>query len=765
MTAYGIVAVGEPPCSGGRVRPVAGECAVRKRPILLAAAAAVVGLAALGTVVAQQPTGGAPFPPPPGSGYTPTKVVPAGGTPAPVTRPFNEWTPTTPNSGVKQAGGSYVPPPAGAGLGGGQPTTAPGNKQRLTQPTAAGSSPIKPVGGFDLPPPSMDLSNVGAKPQPPVVPAAPTTPPAFPSTPSAPGTLPPPKVSVDPVPDNKFPPSPAFPAPAVPSAPAAPVVPPPAPLVPVPPSTVPTLPAPAVVPPTTTPKPPAPFVPPAAPGTTPVVPPAAGPATLVPPPAATPTAAHQNLPTSVKQGVTVETVCPDTVVYNAEFRYEIVIKNTGNVAVHNVRVEDEIPAAARYVGSDPPGELNGDRLVWAIGAIDGNAEKRIAVRMRPSEEGELRSRATVMYSAAVEAKTRVTRPRVSISAVSQEVVRAGDDAVFKVKVTNTGTGPAQNMVLRAEMTDGLYFSQGPKLETKLANLPAGETKELTLPLNAVKSGLHACSFTVTAEGSPDSTAKASVNVVEPLLQISQSGPAKCLVRAEPTYEITLANPGTAGTDPVTVHAVLPDGFEFVQASDGGAFTAANRAVSWKLPALPAGGTKAVAVKLRAAAAGDVVLRTVAVTAADAAVTPAGVNAKPAGRALEAKAETAIKSEGVAAVRFDVKGLENPVEVGKDAVYEIRVTNQGTGACTNVQVMAAMAENTTFSGANGPTTVKAQGQTLVFDPIANLPVKGEMVYTVRVRGTTAGDHRFRVQLTCDQVRTPVVKEESTSFYKQ
>jgi uncharacterized repeat protein (TIGR01451 family) len=110
-------------------------------------------------------------------------------------------------------------------------------------------------------------------------------------------------------------------------------------------------------------------------------------------------------------------------------------------------------------------------------------------------------------------------------------------------------------------------------------------------------------------------------------------------------------------------------------------------------------------------------------------------------------------------------LDNPVEVGKDAVYEIRITNQGTGVCTNVQVMAAMAENTTFTGSNGPTTVKGQGQTLVFDPIPSLAVKGEMVYTVRVRGNKEGDHRFRVQLTCDQVRTPVVKEESTSFYRQ
>ena len=37
--------------------------------------------------------------------------------------------------------------------------------------------------------------------------------------------------------------------------------------------------------------------------------------------------------------------------------------------------------------------------------------------------------------------------------------------------------------------------------------------------------------------------------------------------------------------------------------------------------------------------------------------------------------------------------------------------------------------------------------------------------MKIRGTTAGDLRFRVQLTCDQVRTPVVKEESTRFYKE
>ncbi|HSQ56774.1 MAG TPA: hypothetical protein VLM40_13620, partial [Gemmata sp.] len=149
----------------------------------------------------------------------------------------------------------------------------------------------------------------------------------------------------------------------------------------------------------------------------------------------------------------------------------------------------------------------------------------------------------------------------------------------------------------------------------------------------------------------------------------------------------------------------------------------------------------------------------------ATVGAGGLASRPAGKPVEAKVETAIRAEGVAAVRFEVIDLDDPVEVGKEAVYEIRVMNQGTGPCTNVQLLAALGEGTVYTGSSGPTQVKAQGQHLVFEPIATLAVKGESVYRVKIRGNVAGDLRFRVQLTCDQVRTPVVKEESTRFFKE
>jgi hypothetical protein len=54
--------------------------------------------------------------------------------------------------------------------------------------------------------------------------------------------------------------------------------------------------------------------------------------------------------------------------------------------------------------------------------------------------------------------------------------------------------------------------------------------------------------------------------------------------------------------------------------------------------------------------------------------------------------------------------------------------------------------------------------VTFDPLAKLATKADAVYRVKVRGVQPGDHRFRVQMTCDQLRQPVLKEEASRVYK-
>ena len=181
--------------------------------------------------------------------------------------------------------------------------------------------------------------------------------------------------------------------------------------------------------------------------------------------------------------------------------------------------------------------------------------------------------------------------------------------------------------------------------------------------------------------------------------------------------------------------------------------------------MPAGAGKAVSLKLKAVAPSEASVKVVVGAINEFAPTATGIQqASIAMRTLEAKADLAIRAEGVAALRFEVIDIEDPVEVGKEAIYEIKLTNQGTGPCTNVNITGFPAEGTTAVAANGPTQVRVQTGQLLFDPITKLDVKGEAIYRVRVRGTQAGDMKFRVQVSCDQIRTPISKEENTRFYK-
>jgi hypothetical protein len=92
-----------------------------------------------------------------------------------------------------------------------------------------------------------------------------------------------------------------------------------------------------------------------------------------------------------------------------------------------------------------------------------------------------------------------------------------------------------------------------------------------------------------------------------------------------------------------------------------------------------------------------------------------------------------------------------------------VLNQGSCACSNIQIVATAPDGLQPREASGPTTYHLQGPQLVFEPLSRLATKADAVYRIKVRGLQPGDYRFRVQMTCDQLKAPVVKEESSRVY--
>ena len=113
--------------------------------------------------------------------------------------------------------------------------------------------------------------------------------------------------------------------------------------------------------------------------------------------------------------------------------------------------------------------------------------------------------------------------------------------------------------------------------------------------------------------------------------------------------------------------------------------------------------------------------------------------------------------------FEVRDLEDPIEVGGETGYEIRVVNQGTKAATNVQVAVNLPPGMQLVSAEGETQHAEQRGAIVFEPLGQLAPKADTVYRVRVQGTAAGDQRVTVEVNTDDLAQPIRREESTRVF--
>lgn len=454
----------------------------------------------------------------------------------------------------------------------------------------------------------------------------------------------------------------------------------------------------------------------------------------------------------IAPNVTLETVVPESVPMGKDISYEIIVRNNGPIPVSGVRVEEEMPNGVRYLGGEPMADVSLNVLRWSVGEMAPGAEKRLKLTVHPTGDGDYKSSPRLTYTASTANVVRVTRPRITATMKGPEATFHQEEAAYTIMVKNEGSGPATKAKIHVALSAGLRHPQqkdGSAVEAELANIAPGETRTVVLKAQAVAAGTQNVDLTVLAEGCPSVNVKASTMVHQPLLEARLVSPGKAMVRSEPVFTLELSNPGNSATPNVQAAASFPEGLEFVSASDGGNYEPGTRTVTWNLSAMQPGVKKQVTLKLRAGLHGKLAVRSVV----------------QAGARLKAEPEAVIQVEGVPAVNFEVVNLDNPAEVGKEVMYEVRIINQGTSPLTNLRVTAAFSEGLQITSVSGPMKHQTVGQVVSLDPLPRLAVKADTVVRIKAKGTVAGDLRCKVQLSCDQMKQPVVKEESTVFFKQ
>ncbi|MEM9703017.1 MAG: hypothetical protein AAF907_11310, partial [Planctomycetota bacterium] len=344
----------------------------------------------------------------------------------------------------------------------------------------------------------------------------------------------------------------------------------------------------------------------------------------------------------------------------------------------------------------------------------------------------------------------VTQPMLDVALKGVKEALIGEPATQTILVSNPGTGHVDEALIEVVLPKGLDHRGGPKrLTMNIGALSAGETKPVRLGLMTSAGGVQTIAVRVRGEGGLEATAKTDVRVKSPQIDLAIDGPGLRYVNRTAAIQLTVSNPGDAATDNVRLGYRIPEGFAFLSADKSGTHDPAGRTVRWFLGRVEAGGEVTTTVNLKATTGGEQ-LHMAEVSASSRA---------------QASARKTTRIEGTASLVLTIEDSDDPVEVGAETEYTVTVSNEGTAAAKRVGLACRLPDGTEIGTISGPAAYRTEGRLALFDSIPEIAPGEKKVYTLRLKGTTAGSKRFQTRLVSESISQPLIHEELTKFYAE
>lgn len=444
--------------------------------------------------------------------------------------------------------------------------------------------------------------------------------------------------------------------------------------------------------------------------------------------------------------VVIHKRAPDQVKVGKPATFVIQIQNTGVVEAADVEVHDRIPAGMKLVEATPQATVSGDRLLWQLGTLEPGGERTISMQLIPEVEGELGSVARVSFEAAAAVRTVSTRPAIKISQRAPDKVLIGQQVEIELEVANPGSGAATGVVLQTDVPEGLEHPKGRQLDNLIGVLAPGEVRRQVLRLRAVAPGVVNNEIRLTGDDGLSAVDTVPIEIIAPALAVELEGPARRFLERQATYQIRLANVGSAEATNVEVVAYLDRGFSFVGTEHQGQYDPSRHAVFWSLAELPPEAQGTVPLTLLPIEAGERAIKLEA---------RGDLN-------LVSRSEKRVTVDAPADLTFAITDDADPIEIGSMATYEIKIMNRGAGDDADVNLKLQLPDGLELVSSESDASTDGKGL-VVFAPQAVIPARGEIVHRIRVKGAKPGTQIVRAVVTSRAVPTAVTKEESTTVY--
>jgi len=198
--------------------------------------------------------------------------------------------------------------------------------------------------------------------------------------------------------------------------------------------------------------------------------------------------------------------------------YSLSVSNAGNVQSSNVRAKYRIPQGLEYVSADRGGKYNktDHSIEWFVGTLQPAESSDFQMTLRATETGEMLHQAGVVsehgqvtmceYATTVEG---VAALDLKITASNHEM-RKGEEVTWNVRISNTGSRPAEKVGMSCELPSGIQLikAEGPSeyiaengvmVFRSLPAIEAGESVEFTVTAQCIREGNHRLRLRVASE--------------------------------------------------------------------------------------------------------------------------------------------------------------------------------------------------------------------------------------------------------------------------
>ena len=332
------------------------------------------------------------------------------------------------------------------------------------------------------------------------------------------------------------------------------------------------------------------------------------------------------------------------------------------------------------------------------------------------------------------------QPELSVDVTGPTSVAVGGDLAGALVVRNTGKATAKGVLVTDRVPSGLGGAR--EIPFTVGDLAPGESRSLPVKLKGAERGRHCHLAIATASNAATAQDEACVTVVRPSLRLTvNQGAQEQVVGREARVLVSVLNDGDVLHEGMVLTFEAPEQVEIASAPGA---TVVGRVVTWTLAPVKPGASSEVPLVMTSSRIGKWCgkIRVVA----------------PGGLVGVEEICPGWKGQGGLSVEF--VDVADPVPVGGEVGYSLRISNQGNADLTQINAAVDL-DAETDPGSSPQATIS--GKKVKFPAIPRLESGKSVSFSLTGKAVSAGNAYQKASVTADGFKDPVEETEVTTIY--